>query len=227
MYYLIQRYKFESNSQQIAHPSTPEQSCIIWYKDTNLKAIHNSCPRSSRPTTVVLSDTKIQIWKQFTTGTPGLSPAPRCIIWYKDTNLKAIHNEIQKKYADVNVVLSDTKIQIWKQFTTRLVKLGFQPPLYYLIQRYKFESNSQHPWAQRFPEAVVLSDTKIQIWKQFTTLGFDEAFVRELYYPIQRYKFESNSQPARRGSFPRRSCIIWYKDINLKAIHNRKWGIIF
>ena len=149
LYYLIQRYKFESNSQQLWTANIEKTGCIIWYKDTNLKAIHNSRPRTELSTAVVLSDTKIQIWKQFTTNSPSFNtwtklyyliqrykfesnsqqlsqkftPDHRCIIWYKDTNLKAIHNR------DSRLVSSSS--------------------LYYLIQRYKFESNSQ-----RDPEKV-------------------------------------------------------------------------
>ena len=171
MYYLIQRYKFESNSQL-----THCYSCGV---------------------KVVLSDTKIQIWKQFTTLSLGDSALPRlyyliqrykfesnsqpplkhgaplwcCIIWYKDTNLKAIHNDTSNTHYNATVVLSDTKIQIWKQFTTDFTVASSKMMLYYLIQRYKFESNSQ-------PKSCVN-------WKSFC-------------------------------------CIIWYKDTNLKAIHNHR-----
>ena len=44
-------------------------------------------------TPVVLSDTKVQIWKQFTTDEAFVGEAIGCIIWYKGTNLKAIHND--------------------------------------------------------------------------------------------------------------------------------------
>ena len=144
---------------------------------------------------VVLHDTKIQIWKQFTTDKESLtsvvelyytiqrykfesnsqrltSCSPlrmRCITRYKDTNLKAIHNsqELQRTSAK----------------------------LYYTIQRYKFESNSQPTAPYISLNDVVLHDTKIQIWKQFTTTRSQVRRRPRLYYTIQRYKFESNSQP--------------------------------
>ena len=147
LYYLIQRYKFESNSQHSQHQHNQRPCCIIWYKDTNLKAIHNPCEACALSPFVVLSDTKIQIWKQFTTqllcrlGRYLLYYliqrykfesnsqllichhlfCHRCIIWYKDTNLKAIHNTLAACLDVDCVVLSDTKIQIWKQFTTHLI----------------------------------------------------------------------------------------------------------
>ena len=140
-----------------------------------------------------------------------------CIIWYKDTNLKAIHKFLRQwkllyyliqryKFESnsqhlcfrtyyLTVVLSDTKIQIWKQFTTPSRVHGQFKTLYYLIQRYKFESNSQLNRLISQNRIVVLSDTKIQIWKQFTTLDVVVTTAGMLYYLIQRYKFESNSQP--------------------------------
>ena len=194
LYYLIQRYKFESNSQRHIEHTLQRNSCIIWYKDTNLKAIHNHRLQCVNAGGVVLSDTKIQIWKQFTT----------------------------KKLCKLKIFL-----------------------LYYLIQRYKFESNSQPSVKSSSTISVVLSDTKIQIWKQFTTLPLrgckqnsciiwykdtnlkaihnrDSRLVSSssLYYLIQRYKFESNSQLIDKKLQKRIRCIIWYKDTNLKAIHN-------
>ena len=144
--------------------------CVIRYKDTNLKAIHNRSAGARNQTSAVSSDTKIQIWKQFTTTLrPGLHGCPlchpiqrykfesnsqpqagrcyprrRCVIRYKDTNLKAIHNAPRRRSACVAAVSSDTKIQIWKQFTTGAGVAGEALKLCHPIQRYKFESNSQH-----------------------------------------------------------------------------------
>ena len=144
-------------------------SCVIRYKDTNLKAIHNSRVSLMATFSAVSSDTKIQIWKQFTTPVPMSCSMLRCVIRYKDTNLKAIHNMIT---------------------LNKLTKELCHP-----IQRYKFESNSQRGVIARacmmrcvirykdtnlkaihnllrgglWPCSAVSSDTKIQIWKQFTT----------------------------------------------------------
>ncbi len=177
------------------YPTQPI-GCIIWYKDTNLKAIHNPW---LMVTNAVLLYYLIQRYK-FESNSQHEAVAnkqlARCIIWYKDTNLKAIHNNALPRNITDWVVLSDTKIQIWKQFTTFSVLEPFFPQLYYLIQRYKFESNSQR-LPHLFPQLhVVLSDTKIQIWKQFTTDAETGKYYEKLYYLIQRYKFESNSQPS-------------------------------
>ena len=66
LYYQIQRYKFESNSQLKCAIEQHRLSCITKYKDTNLKAIHNWNTKATFICEVVLPNTKIQIWKQMT-----------------------------------------------------------------------------------------------------------------------------------------------------------------
>ena len=62
------------------------------------------------------------------------------------------------------------------------------------MQRYNFESNSQH--GDDFPTKpeVVANNAKIQFWKQFTTLANDDNLFELLLLIMQRYNFESNSQ---------------------------------
>ena len=107
LYYLLQRYKFESNSQRDLVDYDNSNSCIICYKDTNLKAIHNMQSAQAATEKVVLSVTKIQIWKQFTTSLSCFSWWNCCIICYKDTNLKAIHKKISFWYCFVYSILSN------------------------------------------------------------------------------------------------------------------------
>ena len=57
----IQRYKFESNSQPIDKYRHYLRGCVIRYKDTNLKAIHNLMKIDDTCAIAVSSDTKIQI----------------------------------------------------------------------------------------------------------------------------------------------------------------------
>ena len=92
LYYSIQRYKFESNSQQAPIRVQTEGRCITRYKDTNLKAIHNRLLRRVCFQRLYYS---IQRYK-FESNSQQLAIAGgsslRCITRYKDTNLKAIHN---------------------------------------------------------------------------------------------------------------------------------------
>ena len=81
--------------KQITTPSLlypPYISCIQWFKDTNLKANHNSSIKNINMINAVFNGSKILIWKQITTNLALLYPWLRCIQWFKDTNLKANHN---------------------------------------------------------------------------------------------------------------------------------------
>ena len=115
-----------------------------------------------------------------------------------------------------------------------------------LTQKYKFESNSQHDrnngTVGQYCEfshkntnlkaihnktitilliySIASSHTKIQIWKQFTTLSNclnGDASLRVL---TQKYKFESNSQLTSNINTSSINCEFSHKNTNLKAIHN-------
>ncbi len=143
-----------------------------------------------------------------------------CAYLCKDTNLKAIHNTLVIAELSHLVVLTYAKIQIWKQFTTVLSSFVASALLCLPMQRYKFESNSQQAWHCDEWRAVVLTYAKIQIWKQFTTNDKSGTFVLPLCLPMQRYKFESNSQLQLNVNAARVGCAYLCKDTNLKAIHN-------
>ena len=146
LYQPIQKYKFESKSQLGLDTFKDWLSCINQYKNTNLKANHNTMARDIRKFQAVSTNTKIQIWKQITTKidiecfVPMLyqpiqkykfeSKSQRpvlqmllnsgCINQYKNTNLKANHNLNQERLRETLAVSTNTKIQIWKQITTFL-----------------------------------------------------------------------------------------------------------
>ena len=169
-----------------------------------------------------------------------------CINQYKNTNLKANHNQHCIFNNTTSAVSTNTKIQIWKQITTIGVESVERVSLYQPIQKYKFESKSQPTarwlcrcsccinqykntnlkanhnvidvWAQRTP--AVSTNTKIQIWKQITTCSCEVWKTSELYQPIQKYKFESKSQPSLLFTANSSCCINQYKNTNLKANHN-------
>ena len=144
------------------------------------------------------------------------------------------------------VVADDSKIQYWKQFTTRVTDNYLDTVLLLMIQRYNTESNSQHVLARylfivgccwwfkdtilkaihncvdRFPciFSVVADDSKIQYWKQFTTIQGRNRARSLLLLMIQRYNTESNSQPISWKGLTKPCCCWWFKDTILKAIHN-------
>ena len=123
------------------------------------------------------------------------------------------------KYLSLQVVVATAKVQIFKQITTgrRYSKTVLR--LLLLPQRYKFSSKSQHiTWLIKILE-VVVATAKVQIFKQITTIMYEEKIHRScccyrkgtnfqanhngyLYRNVvlkllllpQRYKFSSKSQ---------------------------------
>ena len=73
--------------------------CFQWFKDTNLKANHNLLLMVICQFCAVSNGSKILIWKQITTARLLQKKAHRCFQWFKDTNLKANHNNWQSTAA--------------------------------------------------------------------------------------------------------------------------------
>ena len=58
---MVQRYKFESKSQQFTSASFTSNSCFQWFKGTNLKANHNSVNSQELLADAVSNGSKVQI----------------------------------------------------------------------------------------------------------------------------------------------------------------------
>ena len=119
-----------------------------------------------------------------------------------------------------NVVLDTTKVQIFKQITTSLLRFRCSCRLFQIPQRYRFSSKSQHSCREhlrlnrcfryhkgtdfqanhnilKYPHLsyfVVLDTTKVQIFKQITTLRRVLQDSSRLFQIPQRYRFSSKSQ---------------------------------
>ena len=114
----------------------PITCCIQWFKDTNLKANHNSYYTDKVHSTAVFNGSKILIWKQITTCVYFCLLCVRCIQWFKDTNLKANHNRQAEALQKWKAVFNGSKILIWKQITTVLTFIIRPAQLYSMVQRY-------------------------------------------------------------------------------------------
>ena len=141
---IYENTNFESNSQ-LWHPwAAQEGGCVVSTKIQILKAIHNYEMDVFRLTSVVLYLRKYKFWKQFTTSCQkertnnqlcciyentnfesnsqpvpyGLKQMPGCVVSTKIQILKAIHNLVNRKDPNTNVVLYLRKYKFWKQFTT-------------------------------------------------------------------------------------------------------------
>ena len=101
-------------------------SCVQWFKDTKLKANHNSVLIIICWFGVVSNGSKILNWKQITT-CGILYPLPLgCVQWFKDTKLKANHNYRYFALFLSCVVSNGSKILNWKQITTINPRMGLQ-----------------------------------------------------------------------------------------------------
>ena len=118
------------------------------------------------------------------------------------------------------VVLDTTKVQIFKQITTICNKQIKRCKLFQIPQRYRFSSKSQHALISgqfvnscfryhkgtdfqanhnfgktaKLRTSVVLDTTKVQIFKQITTLRRVLQDSSRLFQIPQRYRFSSKSQ---------------------------------
>ena len=243
-----QRYKNESKSQLVECAENTVVGCCQYDKDTKMKANHNALLRWRLTVTVVASTTKIQKWKQITTMLlewsewMWLLPVRqryknesksqrywRYCRWYwcccqydKDTKMKANHNTFPLREILRLVVASTTKIQKWKQITTKSAEESEQWSLLPVRQRYKNESKSQ-PFLS-FSSCVLCccqydKDTKM---KANHNVGGGGGRVASLLPVRQRYKNESKSQHMPKRSRPPAGCCQYDKDTKMKANHNKK-----
>ena len=68
---------------------------------------------------VVLDTTKVQIFKQITTVSDVFPAFEGCFRYHKGTDFQANHNLLRNNISLILVVLDTTKVQIFKQITTK------------------------------------------------------------------------------------------------------------
>ena len=165
-----QRYNFSSKSQQ------------------------RSSNQRKRP--VVVDTTKVQFFKQITTKSRSLVSFSMLLLipqrynfssksqlqehlsllimsccWYhKGTIFQANHNLILSLIAGTRVVVDTTKVQFFKQITTKEQDGSFSVSLLLIPQRYNFSSKSQPYYEMPVVQRVVVDTTKVQFFKQITTI---------------------------------------------------------
>ena len=138
LFSILQRYSFESNSQQSTTTFDLSLSCFLSYKDTHLKAIHNfSIPLQEQGRLFSIlqrysfesnsqlighrSEYHLPLFSilqrysfESNSQRPCAAVAARtgCFLSYKDTHLKAIHNRLNILSTHIAVVFYLTKILI-------------------------------------------------------------------------------------------------------------------
>ena len=140
---ILQRYYFESESQQRSIINGKCHCCCLSYKDTILKANHSATFNSIFSQSAVAYPTKILFWKRITANVISnqeiimlllilqryyFESESQLVYWigfredgcclsYKDTILKANHSVRNCVLTDVDAVAYPTKILFWKRIT--------------------------------------------------------------------------------------------------------------
>ena len=194
--------------------------CVCNCKDTNLKAIHNSAPAQGSNPIVVFATAKILIWKQFTTQLEWLKIKKSCVCNCKDTNLKAIHNQLYIIKGSIYVVFATAKILIWKQFTTNKQKKEMFNSCVCNCKDTNLKAihNTVFPIQNRI--RVVFATAKILIWKQFTTKRLRKRLVTGCVCNCKDTNLKAIHNLVLVTLTLSHCCVCNCKDTNLKAIHN-------
>ena len=192
LFQIPQRYRFSSKSQLILKQT-------VFYP-------------------VVLDTTKVQIFKQITTDElrnvedvelfqipqryrfSSKSQPPQkssvflfsCFRYHKGTDFQANHNKTLKQMSDCKVVLDTTKVQIFKQITTMTNIFLLACLLFQIPQRYRFSSKSQLIMTLLTLFPVVLDTTKVQIFKQITTVWASNGLVTCCFRYHKGTDFQAN-----------------------------------
>ena len=170
MFTVLQRYDFESNSQPIAVPCRNAVGCLPYCKGTILKAIHNETASSPFCCAVFTVLQRYDFESNSQRHSQRFGFGFRCLPYCKGTILKAIHN--------------------WNEFNDP------NGSVFTVLQRYDFESNSQHPLALSRLLLRCLPYCKGTILKAIHNCDADGSVLIMVFTVLQRYDFESNSQHA-------------------------------
>ena len=93
----------------------------------------------------------------------------RCFRYHKGTDFQANHNSVNLLFSSFLVVLDTTKVQIFKQITTRSMKLALSSGCFRYHKGTDFQANHNDSLMNFSSVKVVLDTTKVQIFKQITT----------------------------------------------------------
>ena len=222
------------------------QCCFRYHKGTDFQANHNTLLLLTLMVFVVLDTTKVQIFKQITTEPIQdfkkrklfqipqryrfssksqhvlctYFPQVSCFRYHKGTDFQANHNAFVFQLLNTDVVLDTTKVQIFKQITTLIRKNRYLLSCFRYHKGTDFQANHNRSWLFSRPSEVVLDTTKVQIFKQITTVPTAELDALGLFQIPQRYRFSSKSQ--RYWTTPRFDlrCFRYHKGTDFQANHN-------
>ena len=136
--------------------------CFQWFKDTKMKANHNKITREQQSVWAVSNGSKILKWKQITTIITCFNCYYCCFQWFKDTKMKANHND-EPYWCNT----------LWSCFQW--------------FKDTKMKANHNVPSAISNRGLAVSNGSKILKWKQITTPNAKSYLVEGLFPMVQRY----------------------------------------
>ena len=152
-----------------------------------MKANHNAVACSIVSRTAVSNGSKILKWKQITTNLNIAISYCCCFQWFKDTKMKANHNNVMEKYYLCSAVSNGSKILKWKQITTKLTYWKSVDGCFQWFKDTKMKANHNIVVTHLCSIQAVSNGSKILKWKQITT-GFQyKIFIKMLFPMVQRY----------------------------------------
>ena len=166
LFQIPQRYRFSSKSQHNRHTDANSICCFRYHKGTDFQANHNQSSFGYVPTQ--------------------LFQIPQRYRFSSKSQRKC------EKISRRSVVLDTTKVQIFKQITTKSFPITSCFTLFQIPQRYRFSSKSQPGFVRLRTYLVVLDTTKVQIFKQITTCDFIGITERSCFRYHKGTDFQAN-----------------------------------
>ena len=143
-----------------------------------------------------------------------------CFRYHKGTDFQANHNVMVLCLLQLSVVLDTTKVQIFKQITTKVGRMVLSTTLFQIPQRYRFSSKSQH-----FCKNVIKGGSCFRYHKGTDFQANHNYVMITILYVLlfqipQRYRFSSKSQLLPRMLNTLFRCFRYHKGTDFQANHN-------
>ena len=152
-----------------------------------MKANHNISAASAAALSTVSNGSKILKWKQITTLSTRCKTHTYCFQWFKDTKMKANHNEKMQLWLTARTVSNGSKILKWKQITTYLLTFKLVINCFQWFKDTKMKANHNLRVAALMAFNTVSNGSKILKWKQITTKPKFLINLIILFPMVQRY----------------------------------------
>ena len=193
---ILQRYYFESESQPYQSIINRLSCCCLSYKDTILKANHSRIVPGYQTNGAVAYPTKILFWKRITAYSKSSIATGWLLLILQRYYFESESQLISLKLRIFAAVAYPTKILFWKRITAQMCRWTAKAELLLILQRYYFESESQQSLPYSNPPYCCCLSYKDTILKANHSLRLGISNGIKLLLILQRYYFESESQPS-------------------------------